>query len=402
MTSEPFFKLTELMKPGTKTQHLIDPASCFRCNTCESICPSGAISHRSNYAVDAELCSACGECLPDCPTGAIDHWIAVAPEAVFSVEEQFTWNELPELAESPAAVAPHVGPAEHKSPQAPRSAATPKLHLFDLHRPLQATIAHNQCLTPDVTGTAVHHIVLRVGQSEFPVLEGQTLGVIPPGLDPDGRPHFARAYSVASDRDGETPGACDIALTVKRVTAADSGSAPGVASNYLCDLKAGESLRIVGPFGASFLMPEDPASRLLMICTGTGVAPMRGMIQRRLRTWQLVPGSMSLFYGGRTRAEMAYVAELEEAVTKGLDLHLALSREAGQPKCYVQDLIRAQAKDMVGRLLDRNTYVYLCGLRSMEAGIESVLGEICSASDRSWTELAAAMRAEGRLHIETY
>jgi benzoyl-CoA 2,3-dioxygenase component A len=408
MTSAPFFKLSDLMTPGSEvqpgliTQHLIDPTTCFRCNTCESVCPSTAISHRSNYAVNAALCTACGDCVADCPTGAIDHWISVAPEAVFSVDEQFSWNELPALPDAPDGTTPRIAPTEHKSPSAPRSAATPKLHLFDLHHPLLATIASNDRLTPAAADSAVHHIVLSVGDDQFPVLEGQTLGVIPPGLDADGRPHYARAYSVASDRDGENAGSRDIALTVKRVTATDSGSAPGVASNYLCDLQPGERLNIVGPFGASFLMPEDPQSRLLMICTGTGIAPMRAMIQRRLRQADPQPQRLSLFYGGRTRAEMTYVAALEQAQQEGMDLHLALSREPDQPRHYVQDLIREQGSGIVAQLRDPDTYLYLCGLRSMEAGIDSAFGELCRAAGLSWTELAATMRAEGRLHIETY
>jgi hypothetical protein len=41
--------------------------------------------------------------------------------------------------------------------------------------------------------------------SRFPVLEGQTIGIVPPGTDSQGRPHFVRLYSVASPRDGERP-----------------------------------------------------------------------------------------------------------------------------------------------------------------------------------------------------
>ncbi|MDP3204602.1 MAG: 4Fe-4S binding protein, partial [Hydrogenophaga sp.] len=41
-------------------QHLIDPEICIRCNTCEAICPVGAITHDSrNYVVDASKCNLC-------------------------------------------------------------------------------------------------------------------------------------------------------------------------------------------------------------------------------------------------------------------------------------------------------------------------------------------------------
>jgi benzoyl-CoA 2,3-dioxygenase component A len=166
-------------------------------------------------------------------------------------------------------------------------------------------------------------------------------------------------------------------------------------------LKPGDSLKLTGPFGTSFLLPEDAESRLLMICTGTGIAPMRGMIQHRLRTGATTAGKMALFYGGRSSSEMAYIDELKEA-GDAVDLHLALSREPDTAKEYVQDLIRKQGKALVAWLQDTNTVVYLCGLISMEAGVESAFSDICAQQGISWPDLARQLRSEGRLHIETY
>eukprot|EP01035_Chromulina_nebulosa_P033142 gene33142-44362_t len=115
-----------------------------------------------------------------------------------------------------------------------------------------------------------------VGSMPFPVLEGQSIGIIPPGADALGKPHHARQYSVASPRNGERPGYNNLALTVKRVTVDHDGNpVRGVASNYVCDLKVGDKVQVVGPFGSSFLMPNHPRSHIVMICTGTGSAPMR-------------------------------------------------------------------------------------------------------------------------------
>ena len=61
-----------------------------------------------------------------------------------------------------------------------------------------------------------HHIMLDFGAMPFPVLEGQSIGVVPPGVDELGRPHHPRQYSVASARNGERPGYNNVALTVKR------------------------------------------------------------------------------------------------------------------------------------------------------------------------------------------
>jgi len=50
----------------------------------------------------------------------------------------------------------------------------------------------------------------------------------------------------------------------------------GLFSHFLDSVVAvGDRLDVVGPFGSTFLMPEDPDADLLMICTGTGVSPLR-------------------------------------------------------------------------------------------------------------------------------
>ena len=77
-------------------QHLIDPEICIRCNTCESICPVGAITHDSrNYVVKADVCNFCMDCISPCPTGSIDNWRAVPVGRAYSIEEQFSWEDLP-------------------------------------------------------------------------------------------------------------------------------------------------------------------------------------------------------------------------------------------------------------------------------------------------------------------
>ena len=81
-------------------QHLIDPGICIRCNTCEETCPVNAITHDSrNYVVMAEVCEDCRACVPPCPTGAIDNWVPIAPGKPWSLEEQYSWDELPPAAQ---------------------------------------------------------------------------------------------------------------------------------------------------------------------------------------------------------------------------------------------------------------------------------------------------------------
>ena len=229
----------------------------------------------------------------------------------------------------------------------PWSAAHPYVNLYGpraAEASIAASVVGNARVTEIGKDYDTHHIVLDFGATPFPVLEGQSIGVLPPGVDKDGRPHHARQYSVASPRNGERPGYNNLSLTVKRVLEDHQGQpVRGVASNYLCDLEIGDKVEVVGPFGSSFLMPNHPKSSIVMICTGTGSAPMRAMTEwrRRLRkSGKFEGGKLMLFFGARTKEELPYFGPLGNLPKDFIDIHFAFSRTAGQPKRYVQDLMR--------------------------------------------------------------
>lgn len=398
-------------------QHLIDPEVCIRCNTCEDTCPIDAITHDDrNYVVDPDICNGCGACVPPCPTGSIDNWRTVTKAAAYSVAEQFTWDELPVQQEVPAetvaAAEPRpVEPAQQNaavsaaSVTPPWSAAHPYLNLYDIKRPVTATVAGNYRLTDADADSDIRHIVLDFGTQFFPVLEGQSIGILPPGTDASGKPHYLRMYSVASPRDGERPGYNNLSLTVKRVVADHAGQpVRGVASNYLCDLQKGDTVQVTGPFGAHYLMPNHPGSNLLMICTGTGAAPMRAMTEYRRRllaAGKPLDGKLMLFFGARRPGELPYFGPLLKLPPSFIDMHLAFSRVDGEPKAYVQDRLR-EAGPAVTELLKGDTYVYVCGLKGMEAGVMDALRDVCIAAGIDWPAVQARMVSEGRFHVETY
>jgi benzoyl-CoA 2,3-dioxygenase component A len=286
----------------------------------------------------------------------------------------------------------------------PWSAAHPYVNLYTHRNPVTATVAGNYRVTEPGTDSDTHHIVLDFGATPFPVLEGQSLGILPPGTDEHGRAHHARQYSIASPRDGERPGYNNVSLTVKRVTVDHAGQpVRGVASNYLCDLEKGDTVRVVGPFGASFLMPNHAAANLMMICTGTGSAPMRAMTERRRRRRDRGEGGrLMLFFGARTREELPYFGPLMNLPADFIDINFAFSRTVGEPKRYVQDAMRARADDVAVLLRDANTHIYVCGLKGMEAGVLDALRDIAGANGIDWPDLHAQMKREGRLHLETY
>ena len=396
-------------------QHLIDPVICIRCNTCEDTCPVGAITHDArNYVVDPNKCNACNACISPCPTGSIDNWRTVLKSGAYSIVDQLSWDELPEQAELPepieavpaAAPVPATLAAGWSATAPPWSAAHAYTNLYRLDNPVIATVAGNYRVTEVGREYDTHHIVLDFGTSTFPVLEGQSIGILPPGMDALGRPHHARQYSIASPRNGERPGYNNLSLTIKRVLEDHQGQpVRGVASNYLCDLQVGERVQVIGPFGSTFLMPNHPKSNLVMICTGTGSAPMRAMTEwrRRQRSAGTFEGcKLLLFFGARTPQDLPYFGPLTKLPKDFIDINFAFSRIAGQPRRYVQDVIRERAADLAALLRDANTYFYVCGLKAMEDGVIQALRDVAGECGLSWEILGPTLRDEGRLHLETY
>src|SRR5919199_632172 len=128
-------------------QHLIDPAVCIRCNTCEATCPVGAVTHdENNYVVDVEKCEFCMDCVSPCPTGSINHFVMVSRP--FTLEEQFSWTDLPPedppaegttaaatmaleaLDEEAAELLADAHSGSGGRVKAPASAAVPRINLF--------------------------------------------------------------------------------------------------------------------------------------------------------------------------------------------------------------------------------------------------------------------------------
>jgi len=401
-------------------QHLIDPAVCIRCNTCEATCPVGAVTHdANNYVVDPAKCGFCMDCVSPCPTGSINHFVAVAKP--FSLDDQLSWTDLPESlvsADEASVAEPAIEAVDQEISdlladahqgargrmRAPESASKPRVNLFGRKQPAEATVTGNFRLTSEDATADIRHIILDFGTTAFPVLEGQSIGVVVPGTDAEGRPHKMRLYSVASPRDGERPNTNNLSLTIKRVVEPrpDGSVFRGLASNFVCDLKQGARVQVVGPFGATFLMPDDPQADIVMICTGTGSAPFRGFTERRRRAMPNAKGRLHLFFGARSPQELPYFGPLQKAPKTLLDQELVFSRLPDKPKEYVQDHMRSRAADLAALLARDTTHIYMCGLRGMEEGVEASFDAICRDNGLAWEACRARMRDEGRFHVETY
>ena len=391
-------------------QHLIDPEICIRCYTCEMTCPLGAIEHDdNNVVVDPEKCNYCMDCISPCPTGSIDNWRVVTTP--YTLEEQYSWFDLPEeqelaveegadgaieaLDEAVAALLAEAHAGAGGRVKAPASASKPTVNLYSQDKPAKAVVQGNFRLTSETSDADIRHLILNLGDQPFPVLEGQSVGIVPPGTRDDGGPHHPRLYSVSSPRDGERPMTNNLSLTVKR-------EEHGVCSNYVCDLAKGDEVELIGPFGSTFLLPNDPRAHCIMICTGTGSAPFRAFTMHRQRTIPSMEGTLTLFFGARTPDSLPYFGPLKKVPDSFLKKHFAFSRVEGQPKAYVQDKMREDHEALAARLSDDITHLYVCGLKAMEDGVEQALDDVARQHGLVWQDIRARMREEGRYHVETY
>ncbi|WP_336490799.1 4Fe-4S binding protein [Methylobacterium nigriterrae] len=368
-----------------REQHLINPETCIRCNTCERRCPTGAISHdERNYVVNADICNFCMACVRPCPTGAVDNWFML--NRPYTVAEQLGWHQLPPRVSKPPTI------------------LRPPTQLFRREAPAVATFVSSKRLTQEEEASEVRLIVIDFGDVAFPFLEGQCIGVVPPGKRSDSRPRGLRIYSIASARDGEEPGTSTMALFVKRVIGSrpDGSVFHGVASNWLCDLRPGDRIDVVGPFGETFLLPDDPEAELLMIGTGTGRAPFRGFLQRRLRTAPDALGRQHMFFGTRTPQMFPTLDSLlsnpEFLPTK----ELTYSGAAGWEREYVQDRMRQRAGSLATMLRNDHLHIYICGSRGLEEDVDVALAEISQEHCINWPVLRQTLHSTGRYHAETY
>lgn len=140
-------------------------------------------------------------------------------------------------------------------------------------------------------------------------------------------------------------------------------------------IQHGDRLGVDGPFG-SFLFPAQPREhRFLFIAGGTGIAPIRAMIQQASLTG--VTGQMKLLYSAKTADDFAYLPELRElAAQRGLALRLYVTREttAAESEHFARGRISvAQIAPLVD---DPATLCFVCGPESMVDAVPQMLLEL--------------------------
>jgi ferredoxin--NADP+ reductase len=243
-----------------------------------------------------------------------------------------------------------------------------------------------------------------VNDPAFQFVEGQSIGVVVPGPHPFGNPFHVRRYSIANARSIPLDAGVALDLLVRRCFYIDEVSGeryPGIASNYLCDVQPGASLTIGGPYLSPFKMPLDNRSNLLMIGTGTGIAPFRAfaqLIYERRGDWK---GQVRLYYGGRSGLDLMYTNDETSDLANYYDektfkAFRALGTRPMMTSSQALERGLADNADEALRLInDPNTYVFLSGLGKIAAVFDKVMAERVGSSE-AWAAIKLKMIDEGR------
>jgi len=126
-----------------------------------------------------------------------------------------------------------------------------------------------------------------------------------------------------------------VSLCVKRLIYDDEegNEVKGVCSNHICDLKEGQDVQITGPVGQALLLPKDPNANIIMLATGTGIAPFRSFLWRFFfeeHPDYKFDGKAWLFMGVPTTSALLYDNEFKKMKDIGGDkfeYDYAISRE---------------------------------------------------------------------------
>jgi ferredoxin--NADP+ reductase len=258
------------------------------------------------------------------------------------------------------------------------------------------------------------HLKFDISGSELRYLEGQSIGIIPPGTDKNGKPQKLRLYSIASTRHGDDLNDKTVSLCVRQLEYKhpETGeTVHGVCSTHLCHLQSGDEVKITGPTGKEMLLPDDPNANVIMMATGTGIAPFRAYLWRMFKETHedyKFNGLAWLIFGVATTPNILYKEELEQLQQQYPDnfrLSYAISREQKNKeggRMYIQHRCQEVAEDLWNLIEKENTHTYICGLKGMEGGIDEALSGAAASKGVNWTDYQKEIRRAGRWHVETY
>ena len=275
---------------------------------------------------------------------------------------------------------------------------------YDTEQRFQAMLVSSEKITPEASGIEVRELTLDVQNPDFELALGQNVGVLSPGNKEFGQEHHFRLYSVADLPERGRGGRLRIKIVVRRVSYVDNYSGeeyPGRSSNYLCDLVAGDSITMSGPYGLAFEVPEEMDANLILIGTGTGIAPFRAFVKHIYKNVPAWKGTITLFYGAQSGLELLYMNDERDDFTQYYDdetfrAFKALSpRPAWAAPIDWEGALAERGEELWKLLGEPNTYVYVAGLEKMRGELDAAFAQI-AGSESKWARRSAELKAGGR------
>ena len=337
---------------------------------------------------------------------------AVEPKKVAVSKIEAPKTEAPKTeapkTEAPKTEAPKIVKKKH---------ADVPVNIYRPKTPYEGTVIENYSLLKEGAIGRVNHITFDLKDSDpfLNYVEGQSIGIMPAGEDANGKPHKLRLYSIASTRHGDDFNGNTVSLCVRQLQYEKDGETiNGVCSTYLCDIKPGDKVKITGPVGKEMLLPDEEDANIVMLATGTGIAPMRAYLRRMFEPtekeknkWNF-KGKAWLFMGAPKSANLLYEEDLQRYIADNPDnfkYTKAISREQQNTKggrMYIQDRVLESANELFNMIEDEKTHIYLCGLKGMEPGIDEAMTKAAEEKGLNWSELRPQLKKAGRWHVETY
>jgi ferredoxin--NADP+ reductase len=308
----------------------------------------------------------------------------------------------------------NANPETNPAPTAKKKAADVPVNTYRPKDPFIGKCLSNEELVREGGEGTVKHLVFDLSGGDLTYVEGQSIGIIPEGTDQNGKPHKLRLYSIASTRHGDHLDDKTVSLCVRQLVynhPENGEKVYGVCSTYLCNMEVGQDVKITGPVGKEMLLPDDPNANIIMMATGTGIAPFRAYLWRMFKEHHedyKFNGLAWLFFGCAYTPNILYKQELEDLQAQfpnNFRLTYAISREqknAEGGKMYIQHRIAEHADDLWELVQKENTHSYICGLKGMEGGIDEGMSAASSKHGVDWAEYQKGLKKDHRWHVETY
>ena len=278
-----------------------------------------------------------------------------------------------------------------------------QLSQLDTKNRYAAKVVSSRRLTPKIANDDVRELVLEIDDKSMAPEVGQSVGVLAPGQKDFGQDFHLRLYSVADLPDTSHDGRSQIKIAVKRCDYIDEYSGeryPGVASNYLCDLKEGDQVTLTGPYGLPFEVPLERDATLILIATSTGIAPFRAFVRHLYEKTDFI-GRIWLFYGAQTGLDAIYLNEELNDFAQYYDRETFEAFQAMSPRPHWgdeiawADTIMQRGEELWQLMSDAKTYVYIAGLESIRDHLDGILCQVAGSKEK-WQRRRAELEAGKR------